>query len=257
MADFVSFVVSVGGFACAVVAGTAWLLLRPAAAAPRKLLVAIALAYTLASIYAIPHLASRIVAAGYRPLDPADVDHRPAALVVLGSGSFTAKDWHDRRYSLVDPVAAARVLEAARIYRFVDARWVISSGGLASSSRERVPSGTTMHDALIQLGIPADRIIVETESRNTHEEAVIVASILAPLEPEQIILVTTSAHMRRSVGAFRAAGLAVVPAIARDPFAADPWADWLIPSELGLLQTNTVVHEALGLLYYAARGWYR
>jgi uncharacterized SAM-binding protein YcdF (DUF218 family) len=257
VADLVSFALSTGGFACAVLLGCLWLTLQPRALAPRRALLAVAFLYTLSSVYAISHVMSRALATGYHPLKPGEIDDGPTAIVVLGSGSFTAKDWNESKLSIVDPIAASRVLEAARVYRFVHARWVVSSGGLASQRGERVASGITMRDALVQVGVPSERIIVETDSRNTHDEAVIIGAILTPLHPDHIVLVTSIDHMRRSVGTFRAAGLPVVPSVARDPFAADPWLDWLIPSELGLRQTSSVAHELLGTVYYWLRGWYR
>jgi uncharacterized SAM-binding protein YcdF (DUF218 family) len=257
VADAINFIVSVGGLLCALLVATVWLLARPESGRARRFLPFVVLLYTAASVYGVPHLASQALAAGYRPLRPDNVDNRPTAIVVLGSGSFTAKDWNDSKFSIVDPVAASRVLEAVRIYRFLHPAWVISSGGTARKNDRRAPSGATMRDLLVRLGVPADKIIVEIESRNTHQEAEIIRRILAPLEIDQVVLVTTPEHMRRSVGTFRAAGIDVVPAIARDPFAADPWLDWLLPSQLGLTASSAVVHEVLGTAYYVLRGWYR
>ena len=257
MAEALSFVASVGGFVIAVLIGCAWLVVRPRSAAVRRAFLTVAAAYTLSSMYVVPYLAGRVLSLGYKPLQSAEIPARHAAIVVLGSGSFTVKNWSDEKFSLVDPVAASRVLEAARVYRFAEAPWIISSGGLARRTGERTASGTTMRDALVRLGVPPDRIIVETDSRNTHEEALIIAAILARLRVEHVVLVTTAAHMRRSVGTFRAAGVEVLPAVARDPFAADPLIGWILPSELGLRASNSVAHEVVGLLYYLVRGWYR
>jgi uncharacterized SAM-binding protein YcdF (DUF218 family) len=256
VADVIGFVVSVGGFTCAVLCGSLWILLRPQSKLARGSLIIAVGVYALASVYVVPHLATRLLALGYHPLGPQSVEHRPTAIVVLGSGSFTAKDWDDSKFSLVDPIGASRVLEAARVYRFANAQWVISSGGVATKTEQRAPSGATMRDMLVHLGIPPSQIVVETESRNTHEEAEIIRPILARLGVQQVILVTTPEHMRRSVGTFRAAGIDVVPAIARDPFAADPWIHWLVPSQLGLSASNLFVHEVVGLVYYVLRGWY-
>jgi uncharacterized SAM-binding protein YcdF (DUF218 family) len=256
VADVVSFVFSFSGFACAMAAGCLWLLLEPRSNPSRRFLVIATVVYVVASTYVVSHTMGRLLATGYRPLDRADVPPGRSALVVLGSGSFTAKDWHDNKYSVVDPTAATRVLEAVRVDHFVHPEWIISSGGIVRKE-QYAATGATMRDALVQLGVPAARVIVETESSNTREEALIVRPILASLHVSNVILVTSETHMRRSVGAFRAVGVHVIPAIARDPYAAGDWIEWLEPSALGLAQANSVAHEVIGLGYYALRGWYR
>jgi len=71
------------------------------------------------------------------------------------------------------------------------------------------------------------------------------------------VLVTSGTHMRRSLGTFRAQGIRAIPAIARDPLTAIAWSDWLLPSDLGLWKSSSVIHEIMGLVYYTARGWYK
>ena len=257
MPDLAWFIVSAGGFELFVLVGCLWLFVQPRSPAARRFLLLVAIVYTLASVYATSHAGARLLAAGYEPLTEVDVPPGRRAIVVLGSSSFTARDWRDNRFSIVDPPAASRVLEAVRIYRLLDAQWVVSSGGSVRTSDSREATGTTMRDALVRLGVPPPRIIVETRSRNTHDEAVIASEILAPLHVDHVILVTAQLHMRRSVGTFRAAGVTVIPAIARDPFSADPWRDWLVPSNLGLNHARDLAHELLGLVYYRLQGWYR
>jgi uncharacterized SAM-binding protein YcdF (DUF218 family) len=133
---------------------------------------------------------------------------------------------------------------------------VISSGGLVDPDDTNEPTGQTMRNALVRLGVPETRVIVETKSRNTHEEAVIVAPLLASMGIRQTVLVTSRIHMRRSLGTFKAVGINAVPAVAKPPDTNLSTLDWLLPSGLGLYEGSQVAHEALGLLYYAARGWY-
>ena len=71
-----------------------------------------------------------------------------------------------------------------------------------------------------------------------------------------VVLVTSGTHMRRSLGTFRAQGIRAIPAIARDPYLATSWSDWILPSNLGLWKSSSVMHEILGLAYYTVRGWY-
>lgn len=253
----VGYTFSAGGVVLVLLAGTAWLWTRPGSRMARRFLLAATVFYTLASSYAVTNNAARLLLVGLRPFEQSDVLAEPTAIVVLGSGSFTARDWIGNRFSIVDPSAATRVLEAVRVFKLVDQAWVISSGGVVDPDDSDEPTGLTMRNALVQLGVPETRIVVETKSRNTHDEAVIVAPLLASMGIRQIVLVTSDIHMRRSLGAFKALGVDAVPAIARPPDTQLSWFGWVLPSGLGLYEGSQVAHEALGLAYYTARGWSR
>ncbi len=179
-------------------------------------------------------------------------------VVVLGSGSVTARDWDENRYAVVDHASQMRVIEAARVYRLANPAWVISSGG-AYGERFGPASaaGIVMRDDLVTLGVPAERILIEYESGNTRDEAVVIRPMLAKLGIDRVILVTSELHMRRAVGVFRAAGIEAIPAKARGLFDAMPWFRWIVPSHEGLAEGELVMHEVLGIAYYWMRGWYR
>jgi uncharacterized SAM-binding protein YcdF (DUF218 family) len=138
----------------------------------------------------------------------------------------------------------------------IDPEWVISSGGKVRPEDPDVASGITMRDELVRQGVPLSRVIVETRSRTTHEEAVVVKPLLEELDVEQTVLVTSDLHMQRSLGAFRAVGIDAVPAIARFPFT-DRAQPWMLPSYRGLWYSGALAHETIGIAYYAVRGWYR
>ena len=212
--------------------------------------------YLLASTYAVTYFLSRLLVIGYAPFSKQHLPAGPSAIVVLGSGSFTAKDWDEQAFSIVDPSAAARVAEAARVYRLTQPLWVISSGGKVRPTDPGVATALSMRDALVQLGVPPGRIMIETQSRNTHEEAVVVGPMLKSLGVAHTILVTSDVHMRRSVGAFRARGIETIPAIARHPFVAQGASSWIVPSDVGLFMARTASHEGIGIVYYWMRGWW-
>jgi uncharacterized SAM-binding protein YcdF (DUF218 family) len=253
----VSQVLSSGGIALVLVVGALWLWRRPASSWARRWLLAGAVVYAALSCYAISYASSRLLVAGFLPIGRADVPPGPTAIVVLGSGSIVARDWDDAHLPVLDRASAARVLEAVRVFKMTDAAWVIASGGLVRPRDFDEPNGRTMRDALVRSGVPAARLLVETESKNTHDEAVIVRDMLRSLDVENVILVTSEIHMRRSLGTFRAQGIQAVPAIARQAPPTVPWIAWIIPTEGGLTLASDVWHEILGLGYYFVRGWYR
>ena len=255
MSQFIYAVFSPTGFAVLAAIGAAWLARRPASAAARRFLAGVVAAYVVLSIFAVPYVAGRLLVLGYHPFTAADVPRGRTAIVLLGAGGTTTVDWTGEHYSLLERVGAARVLEAVRVFRMMPDAVIVSSGGVGNADQDT--DGVMMREALLQLGVPAASIVLEDRSQNTRDEAVIIAPMLRQLGASHVILVTSDIHMRRSMAVFRAAGIDAVPAIARDPHARESWGRWLMPSDAGLQMSSRVVHEFLGIPYYAARGWAR
>lgn len=251
------FVFSAGGAAAALCVCVALLHRQPSSRGRRRFAIAVALFYLLASVHALPDALGRAIVGGLQPVRASDLPAGPLTIVVLGAGSVTVRDWDGHRYVTTDPHASARVLEAVRIFRMVPSSTVISSGGLLSPDAPGTATGEAMAGALVALGVPSSQLLVETEARNTHEEALVVQRMLAARAPTSVVLVTLDVHMRRAIGTFAAAGVPVVPAIARSPDADLRLAGRWLPSGEGLGQSGLVVHELLGIGYYAARGWFR
>jgi uncharacterized SAM-binding protein YcdF (DUF218 family) len=257
MTPLVQFVFSGGGLAVFAAAAISWLSLKPHSRAARRTALAGAAFYLLSTVYATSFAVCSLLTIGFNPLNGADRPPQGAAVVILGSGSYTIRDWSGTEYSATDAYAASRVLEAVRVFRLIDPAWVISSGGKVRPDDRAVETGLAMRDLLLQLGVPAGRILTETSSRNTHEEAVAVAALLARLKIDRVVIVTSDFHMRRSLGAFRAAGIHGIPAIVRDPFPPETFWDWILPGQDALWRSHQMAHEVLGIAYYAVRGWYR
>lgn len=107
--------------------------------------------------------------------------------------------------------AAERLTEASALaYRFPKARIVISGGDGAliySSSDE----ASIAKRFFTRIGIDPARIVLETESRNTWQNALFTKKLLNPKPGERWLLVTSAFHMRRAMGCFRAAEFDVLP----------------------------------------------
>ena len=256
MAGVAWYLFSSGGAVVLLSIAAAWALVsrRPLA---RRFAIALVLFYWIASTDVVPDVVRQLLAAGYRPLISTDVPPGRTAVVLLGSGSLRFRDWSENQLALIDPIGASRLLEAARLFRLLNADYILSSGGLSTPTDRIRPSGQTMAETLVTLGVPKDRILVETESRTTRHEAVVISEMLSAHPVDHVVLVTSQFHMRRSVGTFKAAGIAVIPAIAREPEAFDTWWEKLVPTDKGLKDSAMAAHELLGIMAYTARGWYR
>jgi len=256
-ADVLWFLFSAGGVVSVLVVVALWVWFRPDSRAARRAVAVIAIFYLIASTFVVPQMVGNILRRPFHPLAASDVPAGNTAVVLLGSGSMTRTDWSDRPISVLDSIGAERTLEAARIYSLLHPLWVISSGGLIDpDDDENEPSGKTMKTALVALGVPEDRIIVESRSRTTREEATLVAGMLPALQIRSVVLVTSALHMRRSLAVFRSAGVEVIPAVARD-WQPDEWLFRLLPTQAGLRESAQVAHEIAGMVYYRMRGWYR
>lgn len=255
LADIVWFVFSAGGAVTMMLVFALWLLMAPKAKRLRRLLAATAIFYLVTSLYPLPHAAARWLGRSYTPIAPGDVPAGKRIVVLLGSGSFTLRNWSGDELSLPDLVGAERAIEAARAFKLLDADQIISSGGRVDPNDPDEPSGLSMRALLVFFGVPTDRIVIERESRDTHDEAVLIRDMMRPGETSHVILVTSPVHMRRSLAVFRKAGLDVVPAIAFERDAADDWLTRYLPSTDGLRESGAVAHELLGFVYYKLRGW--
>jgi uncharacterized SAM-binding protein YcdF (DUF218 family) len=247
---------SAGATWCLAIAAL-WVVASRGSRASRRFLVVCAVGYWLAGMYIVPETLRSWLTHGYAPLTRAAVPAGRTAVVLLGSGSYQFRDWSEGQFVVVDRVAAARLLEAARVFRLIDADFIVSSGGLIQANPRNWPSGVTMADDLVRLGIPRDRISVESESKTTRHEAVLIKDLLRTHPVDHVVLVTSQFHMRRSVGTFRAVGLDVIPAIAREPDGVDEWWEKLIPTDKGMEESGMAAHELAGIVTYAARGWFR
>jgi len=244
---------SVTGLILGLLAGVAWLFVAPSSKWPKRWLAALLLVYLAATVHAVARIASWPLRHGFQSFEKADAPRGAAAIVVLGAGARTI---HGRtgKIGVLTLGGASSVLEAARIFHILDRPWIISSGG-APGGYDMIPESETMKLALVELGVPPDRIILESVSRVTRDEAVATARILRELGITSCIVVTSDLHMRRALASFRREGLAPVPGIARDPLDSQrPWLSWL-PTSQGMEYQQEVVHEYVGLAWYWFRGW--
>lgn len=146
-----------------------------------------------------------------RPLEdrivrPSTMPDSVDAIIVLGGSTLarvsTARgiaELNDAGDRLTDAVVLA--------LRYPEARIVYSGGAGLLDIGE--PEAATAERFFVAMGIAADRLVLEDQSRNTDENAELTAGLLG--DGSAALLVTSAFHMPRSVGLFRRVGLDVVP----------------------------------------------
>ena len=256
MTALLGFVFSPSGPIVVLVIAAIWLLRWPSSTTARRFVIAAAMAYALASLHIVPFGVGRLLTLGYHQFKASDVDSGTTAVVVLGGGDEFVDGWTDQ-ITVTTNIEAARVLEARRVFRLISPAWLISTGGQPEPDNRSAASSLTMRDELVRLGVPAERILLESASRTTYENAARIAPMLKTLAIQRVVLVTSDTHMRRALGAFRAVGVNAVPAIAPDPRLPTQWFWWIAPTAGGLESSGEVIHELLGIPYYWLRGRWR
>ncbi len=177
---------------------------------------------------------------------------RVDGIVVLG-GAIDDLTSRDRDTPTLNSAAnrLTTFVELAR--RYPEARLVFTGG---SGDIEQGVSNEAEFARILfaRLGLPPERVVFESRSRTTRENAVDTAALVAPRPDERWVLVTSASHMPRAVGVFRHAGWIVLPwpvgYQSRDHVTAYPQSPG---HRLAVL--DWAAHEWIGLLAYRARGW--
>lgn len=175
------------------------------------------------------------------------------AIVVLGGAFAHFEPWPYPNAS----AAVDRYWHAARLYHAGRAPVVILSGGRTPGRGPGMTEAQAGMVFLADLGVPATAILLEEQSLTTRGNAVHVAELLAEHQFQDILLVTSALHMRRSMASFRAVGLEPLPAAtdfevrSTQGRALRRW----LPSTSALASSTRACHEVLGLWVYTTRGW--
>lgn len=172
-------------------------------------------------------------------------------VVVLGGGAL-ARSPDESYASSPSGSSIKRLLYGIRLRERYGGILLIS-GGMVYDREGAEPEAEAAKRIAVNLGVPEDRVIAETVSRNTWENAVEARSIL-PKRSDTVVLVTSAYHMRRSVGCFEEQGFTVIPAptdylVDRGEYSfVSP-----LPSAGALAGSTAALHEYWGLLYYSLR----
>lgn len=87
---------------------------------------------------------------------------------------------------------------------------IFSGGNNLLTLKGEGKEGHIAYQVLTKLGIEKQRLVVETQARNTYENLVHLQSLL-PKEAGKYILVTSAFHMPRAVGVARQQSVKVIP----------------------------------------------
>jgi uncharacterized SAM-binding protein YcdF (DUF218 family) len=185
---------------------------------------------------------------------PPNLDGRRIdGIVVLGGALQERQTLAHGPMALND--AGERIVAMADLARRFPQARVVFTGGTGFYTHAPRSEGEVLKERLGELGLAPDRVIVETRSVNTHENATLTKPLADPKPGETWLLVTSAWHMPRSVGIFRKAGWPVTayPVDYRTAGPVDAWRGFGSMSD-GLRRLEVATREYVGLVVYRLTG---
>ena len=186
------------------------------------------------------------------PVTPVESSPQGDAIVVLGGDVAIPNSPR-----VTSQLNGNRLIHAYRLYRAGKAPVILISGGNVFPQEGLDPEAVYSRRLLEEFGVPSDAILLESDSRNTHENAVRTRKILGAIGIDQILLVTSGFHMKRAALTFEKSGFDVIPSpsgISVVDYAQPRFLDWW-PSLGNLKRAQILIHEKIGLMVYRIRGW--
>jgi uncharacterized SAM-binding protein YcdF (DUF218 family) len=139
---------------------------------------------------------------------PAQPPENASAIIMLGGATAGRVSTARQIAELTE--AGDRLAETVRLASVYPVAKIIVSGGVGLLIADGEPEASTALRFFTDQGIARERIVLESESRNTNENAAFTARSVGEY-PGQVLLVTSAFHMPRSVGLFRNVEVDVVP----------------------------------------------
>lgn len=199
---------------------------------------------------------------------PSDEDVARIDVVVVLSGGFV--DAPMTAYDQLDSWTTARVVQGVRTFFESDARMLVmtgrwsrsggggvdaTDGGAAGDGAAASDDGARMALAMkklaVELGVPAERIVVEPNARTTREHPTELLRLDVVRAGDTIGVVTSSWHLPRAMREFEKhfSDLVAVPAF---DVAVDQKGGLLrwMPRSMHLASSATALAEYIGMLWY-------
>ncbi|MCV9385585.1 YdcF family protein [Reichenbachiella ulvae] len=150
---------------------------------------------------------------------------------------------------------ADRIVHAIELYKLGKLKKILIIGGSGVLTFEGKKESHALADFAILCGVPPQDVMIEDQSRNTHENAAF-SSVLIP-NNSQCLLFTSAFHMKRAEGCFHKTGLLV------DTFPTDYYGgpihfspdDLFIPKIYSLQLWSILLKEWVGIVSYKIAGY--
>jgi len=147
-----------------------------------------------------------------------------------------------------------RLLKAIELYKRGTIKKILITGGSGLLLHQQLKEADFLKQTCIMLGIKDTDLVLESNSKNTRENALFTKKLIGT--ESKILLITSGFHMRRSAGCFKKAGFKL------NVFATDPLVpsipspdDYFLPKTDPLEKWNILFKEWIGFASYKVAGY--
>ena len=197
----------------------------------------------------------RLVAEAYekKPVTLTTNDRYQAGIVLGGFVSYNVKTGE----AYFNP-ASDRFIETALLYKKGNIGKIIVAAGNGYVVKHNFQEASFIKDRLVEMGIPAENIVMDGLSRNTYENAVNSKRICDSLHLSgPFVLISSAMHLPRAENLFIKQRLTIrsypCDFITKN-LANNFWEDYLLPSSLTMNNWDIFIKELCGLLIYSIIG---
>ncbi len=218
----------------------------------RLQITAIAILYIFSNPFIIDEMA--------RSLEPVTPDYYlmsskyDVAIVLGGIGRV---DERQKRFDFL--FSGDRLFQTIELYHLGRVKKILFSGGSGSLTFPDHKEGIYIKKYLNNIHIADSNLIIESESRNTYENAVFSKKILDSSKFNgSVLLVTSAYHMPRAIACFKKAGFKnITPYLTNRLSGVRRYElDHLfVPNFESLYNFNFIIHEWLGWIVYKMKGY--
>lgn len=184
---------------------------------------------------------------------PVHIDlRRYAGVVVLGGAMDYPYVWEGHAQPALTG-AAERMTAALPLLQQAPQLKLLFTGGTSELTIKGLTEAERARRFYAAMDVDPQRLLLESASRTTHENAVFSAQLPGVDKTQPWLLLTSAWHMPRSVATFRKAGWNVTPWPADYRAGLEtPWMQY--SAARGAEKWQTALHELLGLWIYRLSG---
>jgi uncharacterized SAM-binding protein YcdF (DUF218 family) len=176
--------------------------------------------------------------------------------VAIVLGGFSGYDSTYKKVRLNE--AGDRIWQALQLYETGKVKKIFISGGSGMLLHQDITEADMVKAFLLSLNIPKKDVIMEADSRNTHENAVNTAKWLSMHDSiKTYFLVTSAWHMPRALGCYKKVGINAQP-YSTNNFSDPRWFDpdaLFLPQPSIISQWSLLIREWVGWLSYKVVGY--
>lgn len=181
-----------------------------------------------------------------------EVEHHTYGVVLMGMINFNRETGQGHFVGATD-----RLMQALVLLNMGKVDTLILTGGSGSLRFQDMKEADYVKKWLDEMSIGEGRILVESQSQNTHQSAAILAERFQKFKGKEVLVITSAMHMPRSLGCFAkegisAKGFSANPLVVRRNYS---FRQFIFPSSSALGIWKALIHEWVGMVAYKLRGY--